>query len=528
MKNLSYLLTAAAIVLGSCGGGQQNNSTVGSQQNNVAGAISDNSSELQPVAEGVIDNAFEALIRDNMPTGWMEDLEAYDFGNSFCLYTREDVRGARSNTEAGNYAALGCFPRKNGNVLVVRYVLVQHWNGHSMEEGPEISYFNYNPSDKEFTEISNPDFLTIDSTDFQLDNPFVRYGNEIYFAFDEESILLNLTNGNGFPEQTYKWNGEKFVKQPLPADVMAKAHTNDFQNYIPASWFNCKDVKNRVGKVVDKNGKTEVEVTFSDRDGVKSIRILSPKYWVNNVGVGQPFSSLDPDDATISGQTAVSDYESTVVTFKASKSGIIEEIEVVFKDEKDAADIFSVPDTSAIDATGRQILNLIASTTDLPSSIWEDVKFDSSTKNSALFYTEVASGEWDNSLYYERNEIRFGYYKMDDGNYIAYIYYFLADDEMNAKDLRYTKKKIHKKLAYVFDGKTVKETEFNIPFPDVKDMPSDYELDPVPVLTFNENTVEIRYDSNVDLIDISEDYDEQPSSSVTLKWIGNGWETIKE
>lgn len=522
MKKLSFLLSAAAIVLGSCGGGQQNNSTVGSQQNNIVEAVSGNSNGLKPVSADVIHNAFEALIRDNMPTGWMEDEEAYDFGASLCHYVREEISGARSNTEAGNYAALGCFPRSNGDVLVVRYVLVQHWNGHSMEEGPEVCYFNYNPTDKEFKEISNPDFLTIDSTDFQLENPFVRYGNEIYFAFDEQSIMLNLTNGTGFPEQTYKWNGEKFVKQPLSADEMAKAHTNDHPNHIPASWFDCKNVKNRVGTVVDKNGKTEVEVSYSDRDGVKSIRIFTPKYWVDGVGVGQPLSSLDPEYFKISGQTAVDEYEATVTTCKANKSGIIEEIEVVFKNEKDAADLFSVADTAAIDQTGRQILNLIAA--NLPFEIWEDVIFESSTKNTALFYTESASGEWDNSVLYERNDIRFGYYQMQDGKYMAYLYYLLVDDEMNSKDLRYTKKELRQKRAFIFDGKSVKETEFNIPFPDVKDMPSDYELDPVPVLTFNENSVEVRYDCNVDLIDIMETTDEQPGTSVTLKWTGNGWE----
>lgn len=526
-KTIIPFITAA--MLASCGGSQQNSNS-NNQENDSNG---NSQAELNPASAEIIHKAFNKLIVDHSATQRLETEGNYDFGNTFCNYNAEMVSGARAEQVAGNYTAMGCFQKKDGDVLVVKYELIQHWNGHSMGNEPEVTFFNYSPGSESFEEIKNQKFLVIDSADFWMDNDFVRFGNEIYFTFNEESIMMNLTSTE-FPEQTYKWNGEKFVKQPVDASEMASAHTDDSQIYIPVSAFVPTQNDDKKGTVTDKKGNKEAELHYSDRSGIKSVSIYSPKYWVNGTGVGSNISDINknraPEDqyeistGSDGCKIATRNFSENTAIMKADKSGKIKEIEIIYKNEKDAADMFNVPDNSEIDATGRKILKLIAA--QKPFEIYGDVAYKGATTNTAIFSQESPSGEWDNTVFYEHQEIRFGYYKMTDGKYIAYIQYYLAYDEMDEKDLRYTPKKEYGKKAYIIDGENIKETQFNIPCPGVEDMPSSYELDPVPVYLFDEHTVTIKYDCNVNLFDIMDEYDgeDQPSSSRTYNWTGNGWQ----
>jgi len=526
MRRLITLLSAAAM-LASCGGGQTNS---GNQQGDntdttaQAECVQASVEKLPEIDSKIIQKAFDKLIKDNMATQVLEDSDNYDFGTTFCHYTGENIAGARINSEAGNYAALGCFAKPDGNILVVKYELIQHFNGHSFGEGPEVTYHSYDPKTDNFAEISKPDFIDIDSADFWLDNSFVRYGNDIYFQFSKDAIILSLTNSEDIPGQTYKWNGTKFVKQPVDAAIMAKAHTNDYQNSIPAQSFSPSKTEGNTGTVTDKDGKTEVIIHYNDNQNAKSINILSPKYWVDGTGVGEKITSVSEYTKISTGsdgnKIGVCEAELTTATFKADSKDIIKEIEVVFKNVKDAEDIFNVPDTCELDDTGRKILKLIAAKK--PIDFYVDVMFLGATQNSATFETKSPSGEWDNSVYYQHDQISFGYYKMSDGKYIAYLHHILDYDEMNDKDLRYTKKDEYNKFAYIYDGNSVTETEFNLPN-NPNDMPSNYELDPVPVYSFGDKYVTVTYDCNVNIIDLEDMPKDQPSSSKDFDWTGNGW-----
>ncbi len=101
---------------------------------------------------------------DDAATSLMMDSSMYSFGNTVAHFQGENL------CSLGNYIVYGCYPKKDGDVLVVRYSLVQHFNFKATYYPPEVSYFNYKASGDSLYALTDREYFVIDSADFVARN----------------------------------------------------------------------------------------------------------------------------------------------------------------------------------------------------------------------------------------------------------------------------------------------------------------------------------------------------------------------
>ncbi|MCQ2251620.1 MAG: hypothetical protein MJZ66_11010, partial [Bacteroidales bacterium] len=480
-KEFFAFMGAAALALAACGGGE-NQQNQGQLPDNLASVI------------------FNRMV-DDAATSLMMDSSMYSFGNTVAHFQGEDL------CNLGNYIAYGCYPKKDGDVLVVRYSLVQHFNFKATYFPPEVSFFNYKASGDSLYALTDREYFVIDSADFVARNPFVcDFTNNLYYEFDSQGIVVRYIKERGVPPIRYNWNGESFVKVPVGVDykdgIFADIDWTEFNpELFRGGYFTLKD-NGILKEVYDPNGDWVASLTINAEDKIEMVSFHSKMYKVGGLGMRdildenatewKDYIVVDNDNMVVSASRSIG---KTNVSLEADiNSRRITGVDLVLGDNKVASALFEVPASEPLDATGRAIWSKVLEMKLFPTR--EGVEFRSAGSNWVGFSTYELSMVWDYSEFRYCYNPQMAYFKMNDGNYKVYLVETLIYDEYDQANLRYTAKERKLAKAFVYDGNALKECAFDLPDPTANNLPSntDAEYDPVGAYSFSGNGVSVCYD----------------------------------
>ncbi len=501
-------MSAAALALAACGGGDQK--PQGQLPDNLASVI------------------FERMV-ENGATMVLQDSSNYSFDKTTAHYGAEEI------WSMGNYIAYGCYPKKDGDALVVMYSILQHFNSKATYFPPEVYYFNYRASEDSLYALTDKEYLVIDSTDFAAQNPFVcDFKNNLYYEFDSLGIVVKYANERGVPPIRYNWNGESFEKVPVGVDykdgIFADIDWTEFNpELFRGGYFTLKD-NGILKEVYDPNGDWVASLTINAEDKIEMVSFHSKMYKVGGLGMRdildenatewKDYIVVDNDNMVVSASRSIG---KTNVSLEADiNSRRITGVDLVLGDNKVASALFEVPADKPLDATGRAIWAKVQEMKVF--STREGVDFAGAEKNSVDFTTYELSMVWDYSEFNYHYCPQMAYFKMNDGNYKVYLVETLMYDEYDQVNLRYTPKKRELAKAYVYDGNALKECACDLPDPTAANLPSntDAEYDPVGAYSFSENGVSVCYD---EVYEDGTDAEggEAGYTTADYVWTGNGW-----